>query len=263
MGTPYDRKPLTPSTCRNPIELNAFDRASMRQDTLTIDDRMQPVIHAWLIEHHGQPVRLQRTDVHEIVLRLLEARLQPTVEAIRRVNGGKGSPNVIHPAVRDFFMSGELQRRLPRPHTNPDVPKPLMALWNDALESARQVAWAGFAEDRAAATEAVQELERERADFMEQSSSLKERANAQDALLARLQQELGMLREEVGRLKSEAAHLMDDRDEARRAALADRKALVEAQTVRRELEAQNRALHEQLQTLNNTVRAIAESREDS
>lgn len=237
------------------------DVTPIPQNTSTIQDRTQQVARTWLAEHNGEPVRLQRSDVHEMAFRLVVAHVHPTVEAIRRVNGGKGSPNVIHPALRDFYMSGELKRRWCQPPANSDVPKPLMALWSDVLAAARQVAWAEFADDRAAAAEAVQELERERADFTEQNRSLKERADAHEALMARLQKEVSVLREEVGRLKSEAAHLLEDREDARRAAVADRKAVVEAQIVRRELEAQNRTIQEQLQTLNNTLQAIAESQQ--
>ena len=64
--------------------------------------------HAWLDRYNGRAVRLHRAHVFEICRILLRAGVQPTVEAIRQVNGGVGSPNVIHPELKAYFREKEL-----------------------------------------------------------------------------------------------------------------------------------------------------------
>ncbi len=165
--------------------------------------RREALRRAWLTEHGGEAVRLDATVVAEIAYRLVEAGLQPTVDAIRYVNGGQGSPNVIHPAVRQFFRT-ELRRRwhtAPQPPV-PGVPAALVELWTQCVQDARRAAEAALetprAElaglrqalaQRAAEIEATAELQRaERDAVREQATDLAERLDrAQQAAAAALE----------------------------------------------------------------------------
>ena len=154
--------------------------------------RREALRRAWLDEHGGEAVRLESAVVAEIAYRLVEAGLQPTVDAIRYVNGGQGSPNVIHPAVRQFFR-GELRRRwqtAPQPQV-PGVPAALVELWTQCVQDAQRAAEAALeaprAElaglrqalaQRAAEIEATAELQRaELGTVRQQATDLAERLN--------------------------------------------------------------------------------------
>lgn len=151
--------------------------------------RMLAVTRGWLGDHQGEPVRLERADVQDIVYRLIEAHVHPTMGAVRQVNGGKGSPNVIHPALRDFFMSGELERRWKTPRPSEGVPEPLVSLWGELLVRARQDVRQEF--DDAAETLKSREaaVEERKADLAMRERTVTERIDAQAALVERLQTE--------------------------------------------------------------------------
>ncbi len=154
--------------------------------------RKDAIRRAWLAEHSGEPVRLDAAAVAELAYRLIEAGLQPTVESIRYLNGGHGSPNIIHPAVRQFFRA-DLRRRwnsTPQPQV-PGVPAALVELWTQCVEAAQRAAdsmleapraeLAGLRQalaQRAAEIEATAELQRaERDAVRQQATDLAERLN--------------------------------------------------------------------------------------
>lgn len=55
--------------------------------TAAVDDRVEGLARAWLTEHKGAFVRLHPCDIHEITFRLIEAGVEPTIDAVRCVNG--------------------------------------------------------------------------------------------------------------------------------------------------------------------------------
>lgn len=101
--------------------------------------RTQLVRVSWMADHGGTHARLERADVWEIAWRLISANIHPTGEVIRIVNGGKGSPNVIHPALKSFF-DGELQRRISAPPPVAGIPQSVLEMWHQAVLAARNVA---------------------------------------------------------------------------------------------------------------------------
>jgi chromosome segregation ATPase len=99
----------------------------------TAEERVASLSAEWLSEHGSSDRRvITRDSVFEIAWRLIQTGMQPTVENIRRVNGG-GSPNGIHPLLREFYACGELRRRWHSPAPALDVPAPLAHLWQEAL----------------------------------------------------------------------------------------------------------------------------------
>lgn len=196
--------------------------------------RREALRRAWLTVHGGEAVRLDATVVAEIAYRLVEAGLQPTVDAIRYVNGGQGSPNVIHPAVRQFFRT-ELRRRwhaAPQPPV-PGVPAALVELWTQCVQDAQRAAdttleapraeLAGLRQalaQRAAEIEATAELQRaerdavrqqatdlaERLDQAQQAHGVAlERAHAAESALASAQVEIKAQIEAQKTLQAQAA----------------------------------------------------------
>ncbi|UNK49911.1 DNA-binding protein [Lysobacter sp. S4-A87] len=108
---------------------------------------------------------------------LIEHKVQPTVEHIRMVLG-RGSPNVIHPALRSFFY-GPLQRRL----GNQDgcaVPEALVVLWRKLRVEAQ--------DDQRPIDELGDALRDHR------GQNLSDRMNQLDIRLTRLSQELEQFR---------------------------------------------------------------------
>ena len=147
-------------------------------------ERREALRRAWLTEHGGEAVRLESAVVAELAYRLIEAGLQPTVESIRYVNGGQGSPNVIHPAVRQFFRS-ELRRRwdsTPQPPV-PGVPDALVELWTQCVQDAQRVAEAA--------------LEAPRADLAGLRQALAQRAAEIEATAELQRAELGAVRQQA------------------------------------------------------------------
>ncbi len=220
--------------------------------------RKDAIRRAWLAEHSGEPVRLDAAAVAELAYRLIEAGLQPTVESIRYLNGGRGSPNIIHPAVRQFFR-GELRRRwqtAPQP-TVPGVPAALVELWAHCVQDAQRAAEAALeaprAElsglrqalaQRAAEIEATAELQRaelgavrkqatdlaERLNQAQQAHGVAlERAHAAESSLASAQVEIKAQREAQKTLEAQSA--------AERAALTKERDhwRVQAEEARREV----------------------------
>ena len=196
--------------------------------------RKDAIRRAWLAEHSGEAVRLDAAVVAEIAYRLVEAGLQPTVDAIRYVNGGHGSPNVIHPAVRQFFR-GDLRRRwqtAPQPPV-PGVPAALVELWTQCVQDAQRAAEAALEApreelaglrqalaQRAAEIEAAAELQRaelgavrqqatdlaERLNQAQQAHGVAlERAHAAESSLASAQVEIKAQREAQKTLQAQAA----------------------------------------------------------
>lgn len=196
--------------------------------------RKDAIRRAWLAEHSGEPVRLDAAAVAELAYRLIEAGLQPTVESIRYLNGGHGSPNIIHPAVRQFFRA-DLRRRwnsTPQPQV-PGVPAALVELWTQCVQDAQRVAEAALeaprAElaglrqalaQRAAEIEATAELQRaelgavrqqatdlaERLNQAQQAHGVAlERAHAAESSLASAQVEIKAQREAQKTLQAQAA----------------------------------------------------------
>lgn len=97
-----------------------------------IDDRearLASLAEAWQDENGGGHARVSREVVFEIAYRLILEGIQPTVETIRRVNAGKGSPNVIHPLVMEFYGSRELEKRWKSPQPSDALPEPIQRLW--------------------------------------------------------------------------------------------------------------------------------------
>lgn len=84
--------------------------------------------------------------MHEIAALLLTERIQPTVEAIREVNNGRGSPNTIHPGLKSFYESGECERRMVRVVHADNVPARVVELWDELQALAKA---AGEAQVRA------------------------------------------------------------------------------------------------------------------
>ncbi|WP_168708830.1 DNA-binding protein [Metallibacterium scheffleri] len=120
---------------------DAHEATAAPPDEGTDQARKDAIRRLWLTEHGGEAVRLEAAVVAEIAYRLVEAGLQPTVDAIRYVNGGQGSPNVIHPAVRQFFRA-DLRRRwggTPPPEV-PGVPPALVELWGQCVRDAQRAA---------------------------------------------------------------------------------------------------------------------------
>lgn len=96
---------------------NIRDVRSMRIYAATPDERMLTVACSWLAGHGGQHVRLSIQDVREITFRLIDACIEPSVQAIRTVNGGHGSVRVIHDGVDGFFQRMDYGRRWDRTST--------------------------------------------------------------------------------------------------------------------------------------------------
>ena len=146
--------------------------------------RKDAIRRAWLAEHSGEPVRLDAAAVAELAYRLIEAGLQPTVESIRYLNGGHGSPNIIHPAVRQFFRA-DLRRRwnsTPQPPV-PGVPAALVELWTQCVQDAQRVAEAA--------------LEAPRADLAGLRQALAQRAAEIEATAELQRAELGAVRQQA------------------------------------------------------------------
>lgn len=107
---------------------------------------MNTVRAKWLLKHRDRKGPLSHEDVHEIAALLLTERIQPTVEAIREVNNGRGSPNTIHPGLKSFYESGECERRMVRVVHADNMPARVVELWDELQALAKA---AGEAQVRA------------------------------------------------------------------------------------------------------------------
>lgn len=157
------------------------------RDEGTDQARKDTIRRTWLAEHGGEAVRLEAAVVADIAYRLVEVGLQPTVDAIRYVNGGQGSPNVIHPAVRQFFRA-ELRKRWntsPQPQV-PGVPATLVELWSQCVQDAQ----------RAADTT----LEVPRAELGRLRQAIEQRATEIEATAERQRAELGAVHQQAADL---------------------------------------------------------------
>ncbi len=103
------------------------------------DTRLNQLAKDWRDENGGAHARVSRDVVFEIAFRLIREGIQPTIEAIRRVNAGKGSPNVIHPLLVEFYDSRELEKRWMAPQPSDALHEPMQRLWADVLTEARSV----------------------------------------------------------------------------------------------------------------------------
>jgi DNA repair exonuclease SbcCD ATPase subunit len=122
----------------------------------------------WLQEHRGKPVSpLSERDVFAIATLLIKHHLMPTVDAIRRVNDQRGSPNVIHPSLRAYYECGEAERVLSRGTPPPNVPERVIELWDELKALVR-------AEDGAAHRARQQQLAESRASLDAQWRALEE-----------------------------------------------------------------------------------------
>jgi chromosome segregation ATPase len=185
----------------------------------TDQERRDAIRRAWLTEHGGEAVRLEAAVVAEIAYRLVEAGLQPTVDAIRYVNGGQGSPNVIHPAVRQFFRA-ELRRRwgaTPPPDV-PGVPPALVELWGQCVRDAQRAADSTLETPRA-------ELARLRVAVEQRSAEVETLAEHQRAELTAIKEQAADLAKRLDRSEKAQA---DAVEHARAAATALVKAQAEA-----------------------------------
>lgn len=234
-------------------------------DERTDQERKDGVRRIWLTEHGGEAVRLEAAVVAEIAYRLVEVGLQPTVDTIRYVNGGQGSPNVIHPAVRQFFR-GELRRRWASPAAPkvPGIPPQLIELWAQCVQDAQRAADATLEapraelarrqatlERRAAEVETTAELQRaELRAIQQQSTDLAQRldhaqeaqdaalkrAHAAETALARVQADLKAQREAhkayQAQITAERATLAKERDRWRSQAEDARREAAELTTAR-------------------------------
>lgn len=187
----------------------------------TDQERRDTIRRAWLTEHGGEAVRLEAAVVAEIAYRLVDAGLQPTVDAIRYVNGGQGSPNVIHPAVRQFFRA-ELRRRwgaTPPPEV-PGVPPALVELWGQCVRDAQRAADSTLEAPRA-------ELARLRAAVEQRSAEVETLAEHQRAELTAIKEQAADLARRLDRSEKAKA---DAVEHAHAAATALVKAQAEAKT---------------------------------
>ncbi|KAF1702851.1 DNA-binding protein [Pseudoxanthomonas kaohsiungensis] len=179
-------------------------------------ERLERVRAEWLTGRGGEAARLEQAFVLDIAFMLFENRLHPTVDNIRYVNDGKGSPNVIQPAVKVFFQ-GELQRRLAKPAPLEGVPAPLMTLWAEVLDSAGKIAERSLAErsalveDRSAAIDAREE------DLLQRERTLDQREVDLQALIRTLQQDLDRARSEQAELSQEHRQVLTQLAEQREA----------------------------------------------
>lgn len=185
-------------------------------DERTDQERKDGVRRTWLTEHGGEAVRLEAAVVAEIAYRLVEEGLQPTVDTIRYVNGGQGSPNVIHPAVRQFFR-GELRRRWASPAAPdvPGVPAALVELWNRCVQDAQRAADAA--------------LEAPRAELARLQAALQRRSDEVEAMAEQQQAELHAVRHQAADLAARLDRAQGAQDAALARAHAAETALAMAQ----------------------------------
>lgn len=214
--------------------------------------RKDALRRAWLAEHSGEPVRLDAAAVAELAYRLIEAGLQPTVESIRYLNGGHGSPNIIHPAVRQFFRA-ELRRRWhsPPPPEVPGVPAALVDLWNQCVEAAHRAADSTLEAPRA-------DLARLQATLEQRAAELDARAEQQHAELVATRAQAADLAKRLDRADKALASATD-RAHAAESALASVQAEVKAhREAHRTLQAQASAERATLAKERDRWRAQAE-----
>lgn len=165
------------------------------------EERKAALRRSWLLQHGGEPVRLNPEAVADIAFELIKTGLQPTVENVRFINGGKGSPNVVHPALRDFFRQ-ELRKRWAAPAPAPGVPEPLLQLWGAALEAGRDAAEnelsvqkAALAKDKTALAELEAKVSGREQGLFERAKKLDERELAQSELIRTLQTDVELSRQ--------------------------------------------------------------------
>lgn len=238
----------------------------------TDQQRKDAIRVSWLEERGGEAARLDASTVGELAFRLLEAGIQPTVEAVRYVNGGSGSPNVIHPAIRDFFRT-ELHRRWNRPGADATVPKPLLALWDKALREARksveaelQERTAALADERGRLEGLGDQLKDESEDLDRREMELAKReeglTQAMDALRAELDAARAQLQESQVERVNLTARLSNKDDDL--AALGE--SLSEARAIAGHvpgLQAEVEALRNQVRTLEGHRDELAANLQDA
>lgn len=223
--------------------LTAHGQAQIEHEVdegISDEARKSEVRRRWLQDHRGEPVRLDGNSVGDIAFLLVEAEVQPTVETVRFVNGGKGSPNVIHPGLRAFFRQG-LRRRFALPRATPGVPAPLLALWGAAMDEALIAVQSQLAEQKAALDKRSDGLVGREANLAQRELQQDERELAQSKLVATLQ-------EQVEQTRTERVSAEQQRQAAEELARTEGSAREAAEdTVARQKEA-IAALHQKLET---------------
>jgi hypothetical protein len=226
--------------------------------------RREALRRAWLDEHGGEAVRLESAAVAELAYRLVEAGLQPTVDAIRYVNGGQGSPNVIHPAVRQFFRS-ELRRRwqtAPQPPV-PGVPAVLVELWSQCVQDAQRAAEAALEAPRA-------DLAGLRQALAQRTAEIEATAELQRAELGAVRQQATDLAERLTQAQQAAAAALE-RAHAAETSLASARTELQAQktvqaqtaTERASLAKERDRWRVQAEEARREVAVLAKTREDA
>lgn len=190
----------------------------MTPSTPHISATAEAVIKAKFDEHRRDRVGpLDQSDVDVIATAaLFETGLIPNIDLVRRIGGG-GSPNTVHPKLKDWA------RRVPAMLKLADVPAELQALWFGLQKQARLAGEQGLDEARQelATAQAVTQAERE--DLQSQHATLVAERQATDRVVSEL-------KESFDALRLHNAQLQADLDLARHAQAGDADALAEART---------------------------------
>lgn len=160
------------------IKLGKGDPAAdtSTQERRKLELQAREVLAKAFQHRHPERMPLTQEDVNEIGWHALTLGVQPTVELIREVAGG-GSPNTIHPLLKNFYAT--LLDKHFEPQVPPDIPESAVRMWHQVLELARREADERMTADRA-------ELQRERQRHAESIAAFgREAATREEATAAR------------------------------------------------------------------------------
>lgn len=141
-------------------------------------------------------------EVTEILLRLAEAGVPPTVRAVREVYGG-GSPNVITPLIRAAWIRRDVQHRLNARAAGTELPPSLTQLWSLLVaESA--------AEGKKAIARQQQEFDEIRIQLDAQTEALMQKEQVIDERVSGMQAQMALQEASLKDLRGSLAAKTDE-----------------------------------------------------